>query len=79
VATADVLGFASLTVALVALAVSVLAIRRDRASLIVRQADAAAGNRYVTVVNVGLRSVRLVHVVTRPDSSRQPTHSDLSW
>jgi hypothetical protein len=61
----DVLVVASLVVALVALAVSVLAIRRDRAFLIVREADRAAGTHYLTVVNVGLRAVRINRVVMR--------------
>ena len=64
--TAGILGFASLSVALVALVVTAFAVRRDRAYLVVREADAAAGSRYLRVVNVGLRPVRLVHVATRP-------------
>jgi hypothetical protein len=63
---ADVLGLASLAVALVALVVSAIAIRRDRAYLVVRATDAAAGSRFTTVVNVGLRPIRIVRVVTRP-------------
>lgn len=70
--TADILGFAGLAVALVALVVSAFAIKRDRAYLIVREADAAAGSRYLTVVNVGLRPIRIVNVVTRP-------HRWLGW
>jgi hypothetical protein len=63
--TADVLGLASLVVAFVALSVSALAIRRDRAYLIVREADAAAGSRYLTIANVGMRPVRITHIVMR--------------
>ena len=63
--TADLLGAACLAVALVAFAISVFAIRRDRACLIIREADGTAGSLYLRVVNVGLRPVRIVYVVTR--------------
>jgi hypothetical protein len=64
--TADVLAASSLVVAFVALAVSALAIRRDRASLVVRDGDAAAGHAYLTVANVGLRPTRITRVLIRP-------------
>ncbi len=63
--TADLLGFVSLAVALVALLVSAFTVWRDRGDLVVVEADAAAGSRYLTVVNVGLRSVRVTNIATR--------------
>ena len=62
---ADVLGFASLGVAVVALVTSVFAPRRDRGYLLIREGSWVAGTRILTVVNVGLRPVRIIGVVTR--------------
>jgi hypothetical protein len=53
----------SLFVAVVATWVSVTAIRRDRADLRVTAEDAAAGNRYLSVVNVGTRPVRIERLI----------------
>lgn len=58
-----VIAILSLIVAVVASWVSVTAIRRDRADLRVTAEDAAAGNRYLLVVNVGTRSVRIERLI----------------
>jgi hypothetical protein len=55
----------SLIVAVVATWVSLTAIRRDRADLRVTSEDAAVGNRYLTVVNVGTRPVRIERLLVR--------------
>lgn len=55
----------SLIVAVVATWVSVTAIRRDRADLRVTSEDTAAGNRYLVVVNVGTRPVRIERLLVR--------------
>src|SRR5450759_3046183 len=56
---------AGLFVALVATGAAIYAIRRERADLRVTTSDAAAGNRWVTVVNVGLRPVRIERILVR--------------
>jgi len=60
-----IVAMAGLFVALVATGAAIYAIRRDRADLRVTTSDAAAGNRWVTVVNVGLRPVRIERILVR--------------
>ena len=62
-----IIALASLFVAAVAMWAVIYAIRRDRGELRVTGTDAAAGNRYATVVNVGLRPIRIERmVILRP-------------
>ena len=58
-------------VALVAVAVSVYAIRRDAPALRITMADAAAGSRFLRIVNVGLRPVRVERMTVRPATWRR--------
>jgi hypothetical protein len=60
-----IIAMAGLFVALVATGAAIYAIRRDRADLRVTTSDAGAGNRWVTVVNVGLRPVRIERILVR--------------
>jgi hypothetical protein len=60
-----VVAILSLVVAVVASWVSVRAIRRDRPDLRVTDSDAGAGQRYLTIVNVGTQPVRIEHVVVQ--------------
>lgn len=60
-----IVAVASLVVACFATWAAVYSIRRDRAELRVTSTDAAAGNRYLIVVNVGLRPVRIEQLVVR--------------
>ena len=63
-------------IALVALGVAVYAIQRDRANLRVRYLEPAAGSQYASVVNIGLRAVRLEELVLEgglaPGAQRGP-------
>lgn len=56
---------AQLAIALLALWVAVAAIRRDRPELLARFMGAAMGTVAVSVVNVGLRPVRVERVIRR--------------
>jgi hypothetical protein len=58
-----VIALTGLALALVATGAAIYAIRRDRPELRVTAIDAALANRYVTVVNVGLRPVRIERVL----------------
>ena len=58
-------------VAIVAVVVGTNAIRRDAPALRLTMADAAAGSRYLRVVNVGLRPVRLERMKVRPNTWRR--------
>jgi hypothetical protein len=58
-----VIAVSGLLLAVVATAAAIYAIRRDRADLRVTAFEAALANRYVTVVNVGLRPVRIERVL----------------
>lgn len=49
--------------AVFATATAIYSIRRDRAGLRATAADAGAGNRYITIVNVGIRPVRIERVL----------------
>ncbi len=60
-----IIAAAGLFVALVATVSAIYAIRRDRADLRVTALDAGAGNRWVQVVNVGLRPVRIERMLVR--------------
>ncbi len=56
---------AQLVLAITGLAVAIYAVRRDRAVLRSRFVDAAAGTLIVSIVNVGLRPVRIEQLVRR--------------
>ncbi len=56
---------AQLAIALIALAVAVYAVGRDRAVLRARWVDGAAGTVIVSIVNVGLRPVRVERLIRR--------------
>jgi hypothetical protein len=64
----DALAAAALVVSLVALVVSALAFRRDRADIRIVELGAAAGQRYLKLVNVGRQPVRFVRVLERRTS-----------
>jgi hypothetical protein len=61
----DLLSAVALVVALVALWLGYLAYRRDRADVRVVEGDAGAGQRYITIVNVGRQPVRFRRVLER--------------
>lgn len=60
-----IIAVASLAVAVFATATAIYSIRRDRADLRATAADAGAGNRYITIVNVGIRPVRIERVLVQ--------------
>lgn len=60
-----IIAAAGLIVAMAAMWAGVYAIRRDRADLRVTAQDAAAGDRYLIVVNVGMRPVRIERLLVR--------------
>jgi len=63
--TPDAIGLATFFTALIAAVASVYAIRRDRASLRVWEDHAMAGQWSLTIVNVGLRPVRVISLFAR--------------
>lgn len=60
-----VVAVVSLVVAVVATAAAIVAIRRDRADLRITAQAGAAGHHYLTIVNVGLRAVRVERLLVR--------------
>lgn len=70
---------AQITVALIALGLALYAVRRDRADLRVRFADGAAGTFILSIVNVGLRPVRVERLVRKHGWIWRQEDDHTSW
>lgn len=70
---------AQLAIALTALAAAIYAIRRDRPVLRARWASGAAGTVIVSIVNVGLRAVRVERLIRREGWIRPRDRDYSSW
>src|SRR4051812_23336288 len=77
-AVVTIVDAATLALATTGVVAAIYAIRRDRPNVVLRYHDVAMGTSFLSIVNAGLRSVRIVRVHCRPHRWRRGGELDLT-